>query len=82
MGKSVAMSVAEILLRRGQRRILAWHHSNETSRRLDRIPGLGPVVATARLGARLPRENRISLVDELRFQLFEVPFVTARDNLR
>jgi transposase len=29
------------------RRIVAWHRSNETSRRLDRIPGIGPLVATA-----------------------------------
>ena len=29
------------------RRILAWHRSNETSRRLDSIPGVGPLVATA-----------------------------------
>ncbi len=28
-------------------RILAWHRSNETSRRLDSIPGVGPLVATA-----------------------------------
>ena len=29
------------------RRITAWHRSNETSRRLDAIPGIGPVLATA-----------------------------------
>jgi len=29
------------------RRILAWHRSNETSRRLDAIPGIGPALATA-----------------------------------
>jgi transposase len=29
------------------RRILAWHRSNATSRRLDHIPGIGPLVATA-----------------------------------
>ena len=27
--------------------IMAWHRSNETSRRLDAIPGVGPVLATA-----------------------------------
>src|SRR5471030_1503186 len=27
--------------------ILAWHRSNETSRRLDAIPGVGPMLATA-----------------------------------
>jgi transposase len=29
------------------RRIMAWHRSNETSRRLDAIPGIGPALATA-----------------------------------
>jgi transposase len=29
------------------RRILAWHRSDETSRRLDAIPGIGPALATA-----------------------------------
>ena len=29
------------------RRITAWHRSNETSRRLDQIPGVGPLLATA-----------------------------------
>ena len=29
------------------RRITAWHRSNETSKRLDRIPGVGPALATA-----------------------------------
>jgi transposase len=29
------------------RRIMAWHRSNETSRRLDAIPGVGHVLATA-----------------------------------
>ena len=29
------------------RRILAWHRSSETSRRLDDIPGVGPVIASA-----------------------------------
>ena len=29
------------------RLILAWHRSNEMSRRLDDIPGVGPVLATA-----------------------------------
>ena len=30
-----------------ERRILAWHRSNETSRRLESIPGIGPMIATA-----------------------------------
>jgi transposase len=29
------------------RRILAWHRSNATSKRLDAIPGVGPALATA-----------------------------------
>jgi transposase len=29
------------------RMILAWHRSNETSKRLDEIPGIGPALATA-----------------------------------
>jgi transposase len=29
------------------RMIIAWHRSNETSRRLDAIPGVGPILATA-----------------------------------
>ena len=29
------------------RMIMAWHRSNATSRRLDAIPGIGPVLATA-----------------------------------
>ena len=29
------------------RQIMAWHRSNETSRRLDAIPGIGPALATA-----------------------------------
>jgi transposase len=29
------------------RHIMAWHRSNETSKRLDAIPGIGPALATA-----------------------------------
>ena len=29
------------------RMIIAWHRSNETSKRLDEIPGVGPALATA-----------------------------------
>jgi len=29
------------------RRIMAWHRSNETSKQLDAIPGVGPALATA-----------------------------------
>jgi transposase len=30
-----------------ERRIHAWHRSNEASRRLESIPGIGPIIATA-----------------------------------
>src|SRR4029077_17694908 len=33
------------------RMIRAWHRSNEASRRLDEIPGVGPVLATALVGS-------------------------------
>ena len=29
------------------RRVRAWHRSNKTSKRLEAIPGVGPLVATA-----------------------------------
>jgi transposase len=29
------------------RKIMAWHRSNETSKRLDEVPGIGPALATA-----------------------------------
>jgi transposase len=33
------------------RMIMAWHRSNETSKRLDAIPGVGPMLATALVGS-------------------------------
>ncbi|QXX76127.1 IS110 family transposase [Methylovirgula sp. HY1] len=30
-----------------EKRILAWHRSNEVSRRLETIPGVGPIIASA-----------------------------------
>ena len=33
------------------RMIMAWHRSNETSKRLDEIPGVGPALATALVGS-------------------------------
>src|SRR5690348_5852065 len=43
---------AQLRMLKGQilefdRRIMAWHRSNETSKRLDEIPGVGPALATA-----------------------------------
>ena len=40
------------------RRIMAWHRSNETSRRLDAIPGIGPALATALVARFQPKFGR------------------------
>ena len=45
LGAQLRISKAQIL--EFDRRILAWHRSNETSRRLDELPGVGPALATA-----------------------------------
>ena len=45
LGAQLRMLKAQIL--EFDRRIMAWHRSNETSRRLDMIPGVGHVLATA-----------------------------------
>ncbi len=45
LGAQLRMLKAQIL--EFDRRIIAWHRSNETSKRLDDIPGIGPVLATA-----------------------------------
>ncbi len=45
LGAQLRMLKAQIL--EFDRRIMAWHRSNETSKRLDDIPGVGPVLATA-----------------------------------
>src|SRR5579859_7136074 len=45
LGAQLRMLKAQIL--QFDRMICAWHRSNETSRRLDDIPGVGPVLATA-----------------------------------
>ena len=45
LGAQLRMLKAQIL--EFDRRILAWHRSNEISRRLDAIPGIGPALATA-----------------------------------
>ena len=41
----LALVEAQILA--ADRRILAWHRASELSRRLDDIPGIGPVIASA-----------------------------------
>ena len=45
LGTQLRMLKAQIL--EFDRLIMAWHRSNETSRRLDAIPGVGPALATA-----------------------------------
>ena len=45
LGAQLRMLKAQIL--EFDRRIMAWHRSNETSGRLDAIPGIGPALATA-----------------------------------
>ena len=45
LGIELRMLKAQIL--EFDRRIMAWHRSNATSRRLDEIPGVGPALATA-----------------------------------
>jgi transposase len=45
LGVQLRMLKAQIL--EFDRRILAWHRSNEMSKRLDELPGVGPVLATA-----------------------------------
>jgi len=45
LGAQLQMLKAQIL--EFDRRIMAWHRSNEISKRLDQIPGVGPALATA-----------------------------------
>ena len=45
LGAQLRMLKTQIL--EFDRRIMAWHRSNETSQRLDEIPGIGPALATA-----------------------------------
>ena len=45
MGALLGKLKAQIL--EFDRQINAWHRSNETSRRLDELPGVGPALATA-----------------------------------
>jgi transposase len=45
LGMQLRMLKAQVL--EFDRRIMAWHRSNATSRRLDDIPGVGPALATA-----------------------------------
>jgi len=41
------LGVLKTQIREFDRLIMAWHRSNETSKRLDEVPGVGPALATA-----------------------------------
>jgi transposase len=41
------LTSVEATLRDLERKLLAWHRNNEASRRLETIPGIGPITATA-----------------------------------
>src|SRR2546421_3928492 len=45
LGAQLRMLKTQIL--QFDRMIMAWHRSNETSKRLDQLPGVGPALATA-----------------------------------
>jgi transposase len=51
LAAQLAMVKRQIL--EADRRVLAWHRSSELSRRLEAIPGVGPLIATA-LVASIP----------------------------
>jgi hypothetical protein len=51
LGAQLRMLKAQIL--EFDRQIMAWHRSNETSKRLDEIPGVGPALATALVASAL-----------------------------
>ena len=57
VARECALRAQLVLVKRqileADRRILAWHRSNELSRRLETIPGVGPLIATA-LVASIP----------------------------
>jgi transposase len=44
---AAALMTVEQEIASAERRILVWHRSNEASRRLESIPGIGPIIATA-----------------------------------
>ncbi len=61
LGAQLRMLKAQIL--EFDRMIMAWHRSNETSRRLDAIPGIGP--ASHRSGRKRRQSKGIPLGTEL-----------------
>ena len=44
---TAALMTVEQEIASAERQILVWHRSNEASRRLESIPGTGPIIATA-----------------------------------
>ena len=50
------LALAKRQILEADQRILAWHRSSEVSRRLDDIPGVGPLIATA-LVASIPNPH-------------------------
>jgi transposase len=50
LGDQLRMLKAQIL--NFDRMIATWHRSNETSKRLDELPGVGPALATALVARR------------------------------
>ena len=44
---TAALMTVEQEIALAERQILVWHRSNEASRRLESIPGIGPIIATA-----------------------------------
>ena len=51
LAAQLAMVKRQIL--EADRRVLAWHRTSKTSKRLEAIPGVGPLIATA-LVASIP----------------------------
>ncbi len=46
-----ALRTVEHEIATGERRIHAWHRSSQACRRLEAIPGIGPIIATALVGS-------------------------------
>ena len=56
MALAAQLELVKRQIRDADRRILAWHRSHELSRRLEAIPGVGPLIASA-LVASVPDPN-------------------------
>ena len=68
----VALTTIEGEVASNERRIHAWHRSSETSRRLETIPGIGPIIATA-LVASVPDPSLFTSGRELAAWIGLVP---------